>query len=134
MSDEGPRRPDEHGWPIGPIRDEDDAIRAISQLRTRAAELRALKRQETAEILAADEAWRNELDAAGTAKPVPRQVGRPKGTRSLPRDVIVEKYRELVVELRHRPTQQQLADNLDRLPLSTLRGLLTAYGLAWPIE
>lgn len=76
-----------------------------------------------------------EGEGAPDALPQPRRRGRPKGTRSVTRAEIVEKFRALRVNYGRNPSQQELADNLKpRIDVRTLQGHLTAYGLPWPIE
>jgi hypothetical protein len=65
----------------------------------------------------------------------PRQRGRPKGTRSVPRDQIVEKFRALRSSYGRNPTQQELAASLEpRIEPRTLKAHLHDYGLPWPLE
>ena len=68
-------------------------------------------------------------------QPQPRRPGRPKGTRSVTRDEILEKFRSLRANYGRNPTQRELADNLNpRIEPRTLQQHLTDYGLPWPIE
>ena len=61
--------------------------------------------------------------------------GRPKGTRSVTRDEIVEKFRSLRANYGRAPTQVELAANLKpRIETRTLQEHLSDYGLGWPIE
>jgi hypothetical protein len=75
----------------------------------------------------------DELREETVARP-PRRPGRPQ-RRTISRDVLVKRFRELSEELGRAPTQQELVDNLDGRPaVRTLQDALTAYGLPWPIE
>ena len=68
-------------------------------------------------------------------QPQPRSRGRPKGTCSVTRDEILQKFRSLRANYGRNPTQQELADNLNpRIGRRTLQQHLTDYGLPWPIE
>jgi hypothetical protein len=79
-----------------------------------------------------------------TAVPVPaetaaggrqRHPGRPKGTRSVSRDQIIEAFQTFRAMHHRRPTQVQLAANLKPpVAVRTLQALLAGYGLPWPIE
>jgi hypothetical protein len=61
--------------------------------------------------------------------------GRPKGTRSVPREQIIDVYRTLRRNYGRAPTQAELASNLSpRIATRTLQAHLAAYGLPWPIE
>jgi hypothetical protein len=67
-------------------------------------------------------------------QPKPRR-GRPKGTRSVPRQQIIDVFRSLRKNYGRPPTQAELAANLNpRIELRTLQAHLTDYGLPWPIE
>lgn len=67
-----------------------------------------------------------------TAKP---RRGRPKGTRSVPRQQIIDQFRSLWANYGRNPTQRELADNLQpRIEVRALQAHLTEYGLPWPIE
>ena len=67
--------------------------------------------------------------------PVKPTRGRPKGTRSVTRDEIVEKFRSLRANYGRAPTQVELAANLTpRIEPRTLQEHLSDYGLGWPIE
>jgi len=69
------------------------------------------------------------------ARSRPRSRGRPKGTRSVTRDEILEKFRSLRANYGRNPTQAELAANLNpRIEVRTLKDHLTDYGLTWPIE
>jgi hypothetical protein len=53
----------------------------------------------------------------------------------VPRDQIVDVFRSLRARHGRRPTQAQLAANLNpRIAPRTLQGLLAENGLAWPID
>jgi hypothetical protein len=68
-------------------------------------------------------------------QPQPRSRGRPKGTRSVPRQQIIDVFRSLRTNYGTNPTQAELAANLNpRIELRTLQAHLTDYGLPWPIE
>lgn len=65
----------------------------------------------------------------------PRRPGRPKGTRSVTRDQIIDVFRSLRTNYGRAPTQAELVANLHpHIELRTLQEHLTAYGLPWPIE
>ena len=71
----------------------------------------------------------------GQPRTGPRRPGRPKGTRSVTRDEILEKFRSFRANYGRNPTQRELADNLNpRIEPRTLQQHLTDYGLPWPIE
>jgi hypothetical protein len=73
-------------------------------------------------------------DKERPTEPKPRR-GRPKGTRSVPRQQIIEVFRSLRKNYGRAPTQAELAANLSpRIEVRTLQAHLTAYGLPWPIE
>jgi hypothetical protein len=83
---------------------------------------------------------RRELGLSGpanespVAEPKPRR-GRPKGTRSVPRQQIIDVFRSLRKNYGRSPTQAELAANLTpRIELRTLQAHLKDYGLLWPIE
>jgi hypothetical protein len=64
-----------------------------------------------------------------------RRPGRPKGTRSVTREQIIDVFRSLRTNYGRAPTQAELATNLHpRIEPRTLQEHLTAYGLPWPIE
>ena len=73
-----------------------------------------------------------------TARPVAiahRPRGRPKGSRTIPRDQLVATFRRLQRQYGQAPTQAQLAANLSpRIEVRTLQAHLREYGLGWPIE
>lgn len=89
-------------------------------------------------------------DAVGLSEPQPpgegsggqprtqrqsRSRGRPKGTRSVTRDEIFEKFRSLRTNYGRNPTQAELAANLQpRIEVRALQAHLTEYDLSWPIE
>ena len=67
-------------------------------------------------------------------EPKPRR-GRPKGSRSVPRQQIIDVFRSLRKNYGRPPTQVELATNLSpRIERRTLQAHLKAYGLPWPIE
>jgi hypothetical protein len=67
--------------------------------------------------------------------PQPRRPGRPKGTRSVTRDQIIDVFRTLRTNYGRAPTQVELAANLKpRIEIRTLQAHLDEYGLGWPIE
>lgn len=67
--------------------------------------------------------------------PHPRNRGRPKGTRSVPKQQIIDRFRSLRTSYGRNPTQSELAANLNpRIEVRTLEDHLTDYDLAWPIE
>jgi hypothetical protein len=67
-------------------------------------------------------------------EPKPRR-GRPKGTRSVPRQQIIEVFRSLRKNYGRAPTQAELAANLNPpIERRTLQAHLKDYGLPWPIE
>ncbi len=71
----------------------------------------------------------------GPAVTANRRPGRPKGTRSVPRQQIIDRFRSLHANYGRHPTQRELADNLDpRIEPRTLQQHLADYGLPWPIE
>lgn len=64
-----------------------------------------------------------------------RRRGRPKGTRSVPKNQIVERFWSLRASYGRNPTQGELAENLEPpITVRTLGEHLDAYGLDWPIE
>lgn len=75
-------------------------------------------------------------EAGPAAAPAPvRHRGRPKGTRTASRQQIIGVYRSLRVTTGKRPTQAQLAINLEPpVAQRTLQAWLREYGLPWPIE
>ena len=71
----------------------------------------------------------------GQPRTGPRRPGRPKGTRSVTRDQIIDVFRSLRTNYGRAPTQAELAANLHpRIEPRTLQEHLTAYDLPWPIE
>ena len=76
-----------------------------------------------------------ESEGAPGVPPQPRRRGRPKGTFSVTRTEILEKFRALRTNYGRNPTQQELADNVKpQIKVRTLQDHLTAYGLPWPIK
>ncbi len=68
-------------------------------------------------------------------QPQPGRRGRPKGTRSVPRQQIIDRFRSLRTSYGRNPTQAELAANLNpRIEVRTLKDHLTDYDLVWPIE
>jgi hypothetical protein len=68
-------------------------------------------------------------------KPVRLRGGRPKGSRSVSRQTIVDTYRSLRASYGRPPRQAELASNLEpRIAKRTLQEHLAAYGLRWPPE
>ena len=68
------------------------------------------------------------------AASTPRR-GRPKGTRSVPRHQIIDRFRSLRANYGRNPTEAELAANLTpRIEVRTLQEHLAAYELTWPIE
>jgi hypothetical protein len=63
-----------------------------------------------------------------------RKRGRPKGTRIVPRDKLLEVFRALRVNYGRNPTQEELVANLEIETVRTLQSYLDAYELPWPIE
>jgi hypothetical protein len=71
----------------------------------------------------------------GQPRTQPRRPGRPKGTRSVTRDQIIDVFHSLRSNYGRAPTQAELAANLKpRIELRTLQAHLSDYGLPWPIE
>jgi hypothetical protein len=74
-------------------------------------------------------------DGQPSVQPQLRRPGRPKGTRSVTRDQIIDVFRSLRTNSGRAPTQAELAANLHpRIEPRTLQEHLTDYGLPWPIE
>ena len=70
-----------------------------------------------------------------TPAPLTPRRGRPKGTRSVPKQQIIGQFRALRTNYGRNPTQAELAANLKpRIMVRTLKDHLADYGLAWPIE
>ena len=64
-----------------------------------------------------------------------RRRGRPKGTRSVPRKQIIDRFRSLRANYGRNPTEVELVANLNpRIEVRTLQEHLTDYELPWPIE
>lgn len=87
-----------------------------------------------------EHALRQRLGLMARRRRGPRAVakptrGRPKGTRSVPRQQVVDQFRSLRASYGRNPTQAELAANLNpRIEVRTLKDHLTDYGLTWPIE
>jgi hypothetical protein len=74
----------------------------------------------------------SDADPATAQKP---RRGRPKGTHSVPRQQIIDKFRSLLTNYGRAPTQDELAANLTpRIERRTLQAHLKDYSLPWPIE
>lgn len=62
----------------------------------------------------------------------PPRRGRPKGSGQLSMEAVRASHAALQSELKRRPTQQQLASQLD-VAVRTLQDFLQANGVPWPI-
>lgn len=86
-------------------------------------------------IAAAWPAFETELRAAVSAPGRMRRGGRPKGSGTrLSKNVILAAHATFVAENDRGPTQEELAQALDDVPLQTLRDTLKREHIAWPIE